>query len=196
MTCCKPCSIIWHSCWPHLLTQMLQAGWDIDAVRAVLDQSRTAMQLQMHISTSCMAATVGCAVFIQLHITPAGAHLRGLTAPQQAALAEHLATTAGGGAAAAQLPHGRHLLQGKVRRAAGHCLVGAARHHLNCSCCMLPSPDFWSDTCQKRWTPACYFSCCLGCSHKMHDANLSCRARLQPARRRRPPLAQKPRSPS
>lgn len=142
MTCRKPCSIIWHSCWPHLLTQLLQAGWDIDAVRAVLDQSRTAMQPQMYTSTLRMAATVGCAVTIKLHIKSAGAHLRGLTAPQQAALAEHLVAAAGG--AAAQLPHDRQLLQGKVRRAASHCLVGA-RHNLNCSCCMLPSPDSWSE---------------------------------------------------
>ena len=53
---------------------------------------------------------------MKLHNTLAGAHLRGLTAPQQAALAEQLAVAAGG--AAAQLPHGRQLLQGKVRRAA------------------------------------------------------------------------------
>jgi hypothetical protein len=58
-------------------------------------------------------------VCMKLHITPAGAHLRGLTAPQQAALAEHLAAAAGG--SVVQLPHGRQLLQGKVRRAARLC---------------------------------------------------------------------------
>ena len=62
---------------------------------------------------------------MKLHITPAGAHLRGLTAPQQAALAEHLAAAAGG--AAAQLPNGRQLLQGKVRRAAA---AGDGQNHV------------------------------------------------------------------
>ena len=53
---------------------------------------------------------------MKLQFSPAGAHLRGLTAPQQAALADHLAVAAGG--SAEQLPHDRQLLQGKVRRAA------------------------------------------------------------------------------
>ena len=79
-------------------------------MRAVLGQSSTAVQPQMY--TSFMAARVCFTVCVKLHITPAGAHLRGLTAPQQVALAEHLAAAAGG--AAAQLPRGRHLLQGKV----------------------------------------------------------------------------------
>lgn len=47
-------------------------------------------------------------------MSSAGAHLRGLTAPQQAALAQRLTGSAGG--AADKPRHGRHLMQGKVRR--------------------------------------------------------------------------------
>ena len=87
--------------------------------------------MQPQIYTSCMAAVVRDAVYVKLHIHTApshhaGAHLRGLTAPKQSALAEHLAAAAGG--AAAQLPHGRHLLQGKVQGLAG---AGTARAMLD-----------------------------------------------------------------